>query len=348
MGMWRMIGLAPLLVLVSLNPGTGLDLPLAVLGEADLSCPVCRQEFTTVLSAQSNTRGGVDRDLFARALGAEPVFYLISTCPSCGYSGYPADFSPQIDLAPDVRSRILDGQGLELPDGFTPESDPRELGAPERYRLAIQCYLWRQRSDEALGWLHLRASWVERDLGSNLPPDDRLVRVIEYAEQWRPSMRPQDNQADVEMKLATRMAEAVEMGEFNRYQRPYVELAIALILRRHGENRQARPMLERLASHEHFSKELHDGIASMLATIDAEQIHQRAAAQRFEQALLADRIDPVNRGAACYVLAELNRRLGRDTEAIRWYDRAVDDPRLPDDLRTWAREQRAWAAADRK
>lgn len=296
-----------------------------------------------MIVTQTNSRGGVDRDLFARALGSEPEYYRVSTCPKCGYSGYLSDFDPDVILAPDLRERILGKPGLKLPEGFGPESDPRALDAADRYRLAIQCYQWGQKSDEALAWLHLRASWIARDEGSVLPKDSRLARVMEYIGRWRPEMSAADNQRDVEMQLVTRVLEALAAGQFNRYQRPYVELAVALILRRHGENRQAGPMLDALVKYEAFSHSLRNGIERMRTSAMLERKHQAEAANCFERALLANQISGANRAIACYLLGELCRRLGRDREAVNWFDQALKDNMLPSDVRQWAIEQRAWS-----
>jgi len=317
--------------------------PLSVLGRHELACPVCEQVFTTVACVQSNTRGGVDRDLFARALGPQPEFYRISTCPGCGYSGYGDDFEAGTIIPPDVREKVLKAPRLRLPAGFTPQSDPRELDAADRYTLAITCYRWRGKSDEALGWLHLRASWIAREEGSSLPRDSRLQRVMEYIERWRPTMRAGDNQADIELRMAARVAEAITSGRFNRYQKPYVELALALILRRHGENSQAQTILDRLAGHEGFAPPVREGIERMRDSIVREREHQQEASALFERALLADQVASANRGPARYLLGELCRRLGRADEAKRWFDQALAEPSLPADLRGWAREQsRPW------
>ncbi len=315
------------------------DVPLAALGRFDLDCPVCRLTFTTAACTQTDARGGVDRDLFAQAVGPQPDFYLIATCPRCGYSGYPADFNPDVSLPPDVRDKILREPKLKLPAGFTPQSDPRELDAADRYALAITCYGWRKRSDEAMAWLYLRSSWVAREEGSMLPPDGRLAKVMAFIERWRPAMKPTDNQLDIEMQLATRVAEAIEMGQFNRYQRPYVELALALIFRRHGENVTVSPFLERLAEYERFSAALREGISQMRESISRERRFQTQAAEHFERSLLADQISKDNRGSACYLLAELCRRLDRDSEAAEWYHRALADPQLPANLKPWAQGQ---------
>ncbi|HSW44935.1 MAG TPA: DUF2225 domain-containing protein [Phycisphaerae bacterium] len=314
------------------------------LGRFELKCPVCRQSFMTVACIEANTREGTDRDLFARAVGPQPEYYRISTCPRCGYSGYDADFDTAVIIPPDVRDKILKKPKLKLPQGFTPASDPLDLDAADRYELAITCYQWRQRSDEALAWLHLRASWIARDEGSVLPPDPPFARVMRFVERWRPETREVENQADLEMKLATSIAEATQYGRFNRYQKPYVELALAMILRRHGENRQAGPRINRLAEYPEFSPTLRDAIKRMQASIEKERRHQAEALDHFERALLADQIAAANRCTALYLLGELNRRLGRDREAVTWFDKALESPEPPADLAAWVHQQRGLAA----
>ncbi|MCL2330787.1 MAG: DUF2225 domain-containing protein [Phycisphaerae bacterium] len=317
--------------------------PLSLVGRHSLMCPICSEPFAALSSSQTNTRGGTDRDLFTRAVGPQPEYYRVSTCPRCGYSGYLTDFNDDVRLMPDFRRRITQEPKLKLPDGFGPQSDPRELDALDRYRLAIQCYQWSQKSDEALAWLNLRASWVARDEGSMLPKDLRLARVLQFAERWRPDLSDAGDQYHVEMQLVTRMLEALTDGQFNRYQRPYVELAVALILRRHGENRQAGPLLDGLVSEAAFSESLRTGIEKMRASIVLERQFQTEAARCFEQALLAERIVGANRASAKYLLGELYRRLGRDRDAIRWYDEVLRDPTISPPIREWANEQRAWS-----
>ena len=321
-------------------PCAGQD-NLSLLGRQEIDCPVCEQAFTTLICTQTNTRGGVDRDLLARALGPQPVFFEISTCPRCAYSGYIGDFKPDVELSQAFKDKLLKAPKLALPDDFTPDSDPRMLDAADRYRLAITCYTWRERSDEALAWLHLRASWVARDTGAMLPPDDRLARVLVFSERWRPEMEPGDNQADIELRLATRLAEMSAIGRFNRYQRPYVELTLLLILRRHGENLQAEPMVERLMKTDSFSDVIQRSLRDMKASIDLERDHQRQALTHFKQALAGKQVEEANIPSACYLVGELSRRLGEDAVAIEWFDRVIADEHTDPQLRRWAQQQRS-------
>lgn len=265
----------------------------------------------------------------------------------CAYSGYLADFDPGTVLPPDFRERLArEGRKL-LPEGFGIQSDPRELDAADRYRLAIQCYTWRQRSDEALGWLHLRAAWVAREEGSAVIKDDRLARVMAFIERWRPPLPADGNQADVELTLAGAIGEHLARGEFSRFQQPYVELALAVILRRHGELRQAEPLLERLSKYEPFSPALHASLARVRNSVAREREHLVRAADHFERALLAGQIAGPNQASALYLLGETCRRLDRDREAIDWFDQALRHRELPAELRAWAGQQRAWAAKAR-
>lgn len=336
--------LATLILLISMPSATQAvddDHALSILGRFELICPVCQQVFTSLGCSQTNTRAGIDRDLFARALGPQPEFYRISTCPRCGYSGYGQDFEPGITLPPDFIAKVRKKPRLPLPEKFTPDSDPRELDASVRYALAIQCYQWRQKPDEALAWLYLRASWIAREEGSTLPRDPRLERVMKYIAQWQPLLAPDGNQLDVEMGLAARVSEALSAGEFNRFQKPYVELALALILRRHGENTQAAALLDPLLREAGFSEILLDAMKRMRASIDTEKNLQQQAAALLDRALTADQIGDANRPAALYLLGELHRRLSRPDRAIRWFDRALAEKTLTPALAAWARQQRA-------
>ena len=121
-------------------------------GRVQVTCPCCAFEFEALAVARTNTLAGVDRDLFARALGPQPVFYLVSACPRCYYGGYLEDFQPGVSLPPDVVSELTGADSPLRPsvplDAGTPQ---RDIPALVRYELAYECYRRLQRPDEALG-----------------------------------------------------------------------------------------------------------------------------------------------------------------------------------------------------
>lgn len=348
---WYNAGVFASLIAIALTAVTQTPLPLSGIGRQAVTCPVCGQAFDAFDILETNSSAGVDRDLFARAIGPQPEFYRVSTCPTCLYSGYLTDFTASGPIPPDVADKILKAHRLPRPAGITKTSDQREIDARDRYELAILCYQWRQRSDEALAWMHLRAAWVIRDTASVVPRTPRLERVMEFSRQWQPPRRPGANQADNELEIVTGAAAALAEGEFNRYQEPYVRFFLAMLLRKQGENREAGSLLAALKDDPLLEDTLRTAAERMAASIAVEQRHQREALACFERALLAEQIAPANRAVAAYLAGELCRRLNRDTEAARWFERAIAAGQLPPELKRWAQEQRAWArpeTADRE
>ncbi|MBN1347514.1 MAG: DUF2225 domain-containing protein [Phycisphaerae bacterium] len=312
-----------------------------VLGRQKTTCPVCNQQFEAVVLASVDTSAGVDRDLFARSAGPQPVFHLIATCPRCYYSGYVADdFRQEIRFPKGFVDQVLTSPKLNPGMTITPTTDQRMIPAAVRYRLADQCYRWRGMSDESMAWLCLRASWVARDRGSILPRTDRLQRVMGFIERWLPPDDRTTNQADRELELATRLAAELAEGRFTRYQVPYVKFVLAMMWRRHGENDLFELLLPPGKPIAGLSPLIVGKIEQARASIGQERTWQQRARECFHRALDAGEIAPRNQGPACYILAELYRRLDQANRAIRYYDLAMSKPDLDAHLADWARQQR--------
>ncbi len=324
---------------VALTVSTGA-LEATVLGRREVSCPVCGQKFRAVVLATIDTSAGVDRDLFARSAGPQPVFYRIATCPRCYYSGYLEDFQADIRLPKAFRDQVLKSPKLDPGMVITPETDQRMIPAEVRYRLAHQCYQWRGMSDESMAWLYLRSSWVSRDLGSVLPRTDRLQRVMGFVERWLPSDREVPNQVDRELQLVTRLAAELAEGHFTRYQVPYVRFVLAMIWRRHGENALFESLYPPGRDNTDLPERLRSRLEEVRASIAEERRWQQRALVYFLRALDGREIQPSNQPAAKYLIAELYRRLGQPNRALHYYDRALADPRIDARLAQWAREQR--------
>jgi tetratricopeptide (TPR) repeat protein len=317
-------------------------------GHVPVTCPCCGGELEALVVARTNTLGGVDRDLFARALGPQPVFYRVSSCPRCCYSGYLEDFQPGVSLPPDFISQLTGAENPLRPrmqlDAATPQ---RDIPALLRYELAYECYRRLQRSDEALAWLCLRASWVIREESSYPPPVKGLERMVTYARRWLPPDAPEANLADRELTMCTSLAAAIGESYFNIYQRPYAELTLAMVLRRHGENAPAEHLLAGLLEQQELPDELVAFTRRMRDSIELERHWQGLGVRHFSHALHMRTVAPANEPAALYLLGELHRRLGEPTQAVEFFDRALASPDLPPDLRAWAAAQKSAALAVR-
>lgn len=321
--------------------GIGSDTLLAtILGREKVTCPVCAQGFSAVVPTRTDTSAGVDRDLFARSAGPQPVFYRIATCPKCYYSGYIEDFEPGIRLPAGFREKVLESPKLDPGMTITPNTDQRAIPAEVRYRLAMQCHRWRQMSAESMAWLYLRASWVARDMGSVMPRTDRLQRVMGFIERYLPRYNKEQNQADRELQLVTHLSAAVAEGRFSLYQRPYVTFVLAMLWRRHGENQLFEALFPTGQDDAHLPDLLRTKLEAVRESIAEERRWQRLALEQFLKALDAEAISAENQPAANYLVGELYRRLGQPSRALRYYDRALADPRLDSHLADWAKQQR--------
>jgi len=333
-------------LLLGFGPGLGSPsvLHATVLARQETTCPVCSQKFRAVVLASTDTSAGVDRDLFARSAGPQPVFYRITTCPRCCYSGYLNDFDAKIRLPAGFRDKVLRRPKLDPGMVITPKTDQRMIPAEIHYQLAYQCYRWRGMTAESMAWMALRASWVARDMGSVLPRTDRLQRVMGFIEQWLPDDSAQTNQADRELHLTTHLAAQLAEGRFSQYQAPHVKFVLAMMWRRHGENHLFEALFPSSRPDADLPEQLQAKLVAVHASIAEERKWQRLALDQFLQALDGDEIAPQNRPAADYLVAELYRRLGQRNRALRYYDRALSDPRLDSHLADWARQQRARVA----
>ncbi len=287
----------------------------------------------------SDTRGGMDRDLFQRALIAQPVYYLIATCPRCYYSDYVDDFHGSSKVDADLKKSILVEKSLRPATAITPKMRQEEIPATTRYALAATVFRMRRGSAESQGWLLLRWAWVVREEGSYLPPTGKLMRAMREIEPRLPPSRRGSNQADRELQGVNLLMADWQEGSFDAEIEPYVRLVMALILRRHGENGPARDLLADLKGG--FEAPLNVAIEKMLASIEEEKRILGAAREQFERALSAKEVKAENRPAALFLLGEISRRVGDEAAARAWFERALGEKSLDPKLGEWVREQRA-------
>ena len=184
----------------------------SVVTTTPVECPACSTPLEALAIAARDSRGGVDRDLFARSDEAQHVCFWISTCTHCQYSGYLSDFDATQTLAAVFKAKVQTAPGLKPTSPIAAGADPRDIATEHRYALATQCYLWRGRSDEALAWLYLRRSWLVRESASVVPRNRRLERVLTYVRRWMPPASQDSSQTGRELALVTHLWPAWPKG----------------------------------------------------------------------------------------------------------------------------------------
>jgi len=159
-----------------------MTLPIPI----SLTCPCCHTKFESLDVTISSTCGS-STDLRPIAGGSDPLYMIIHTCPSCGYTGYHYtgyhDAFKRKRLDPALREHIRE-QITPLIKHFsvTPKL-PYEFVAPERqYEFAAWIAQWKGDSLQSIGDLYLRAAWCCND--SKDPRKERFYRLkaLEYFE----------------------------------------------------------------------------------------------------------------------------------------------------------------------
>lgn len=127
-----------------------------IANQIELTCPIDGEKvvgweivaFATI---------GVDTDFCY--LGASQSYYqkLISTCPSCGYTGYREDFPPHLTKLPE---KVVEKIKKKIPKMF----DLSKLEPWERYAILAQVYIWRGMPEKEIGNAYLRATYTMRSL----------------------------------------------------------------------------------------------------------------------------------------------------------------------------------------
>ena len=315
------------------QPTTREVSPITDVRWKDGTCPICEKKVSLALVSPIGVNAGVDRDLFTRSLGPQPEFYLINTCPSCQFSGYLTDF--ELTLIPGDKERIK--KHLKPIKSIRPSAKPQEIETLDKYDLAWQTFKILDRSDEALAWLALRASWVCRDQYCILPRHPLLAQVFTQAGTLAGPPDEKTNPADRELEQADKLARKFSLGDVPPQECWAWNTAIGLLYRRHGENSQALPYLESALADAQTPPPVVQSIRLMKQSIDDELFWQQRAAESLRRAIDDRKISRDNQPVATYLLGQLYWRLGKKDLAARWLKKAMLDPNLPPNLVEWAR-----------
>jgi uncharacterized protein (DUF2225 family) len=173
---------------------------MTTLRQLELRCPICEAVFRSQAVVSTNAFGGKRTDFHERAAGTQPLAYLIHMCSECGFSGSEKDFTPEGEVSPLVRARVLNRLSLVRA--------PHEVSGSEKYEAAAKVAEWQGMEARHIADLLLRAAWCCVDEGDveaeryfrrhaawaferalenydTVPRDERAVLTYLVGELWR-------------------------------------------------------------------------------------------------------------------------------------------------------------------
>ncbi|MEP6765750.1 MAG: DUF2225 domain-containing protein [Gemmatimonadaceae bacterium] len=117
----------------------------------ELACPICTSAFRSQTVVQTNAFGGKRTDFHERAAGMQPLPYFVHLCTTCGFAGVERDFREEIQLAEELRERVM----FELAPVMARETATGSL----KYEHAARVAGWQGAEPRYLADLFLRAAW---------------------------------------------------------------------------------------------------------------------------------------------------------------------------------------------
>jgi tetratricopeptide (TPR) repeat protein len=182
----------------------------------DLDCPNCKSNFETRALASTNNFGGTCTDFRRRAVGFEPLQFLVHACPDCGFSG-PEEWFEET-LSEEIRSLL--STNLEPLAGAEPAPWRKFEQAAHIARLRSMPAL--EIADLYLRAAHLCASYNEEAAhGSEDEEKANREKAIAYFQQ------------------------SIDAGETPRDELPTITYLVGELYRRVGRVHEAHVWLEK-------------------------------------------------------------------------------------------------------
>jgi uncharacterized protein (DUF2225 family) len=188
---------------------------MTTLKEIALSCPICANQFSSQAVLSTNSFGGKRTDFHERAVGAQPLPFLIHTCSRCGYSGTERDFGDDAEISPMIKEHVWDELAPKLPNG--------SMSGSEKYEFAAKVANWQGHEPRRVADLLLRAAWCCVD-----EEDTEAERYFRRQAAWS-------------FETALSSYDGVE-----REERGVLTYLIGELWRRVGDQRLAREWFERV------------------------------------------------------------------------------------------------------
>ncbi|MCX7703258.1 MAG: DUF2225 domain-containing protein [Planctomycetota bacterium] len=189
---------------------------MTTLFEKSLKCPVCGEKFETTTVASTNQMI-MHTDFRPVAMGIQPYFFFVHTCPYCYYSAYDDGFEEDID--PETAEAIK-FQMQPWRERFS----SLEPTPSYKYLLAALCAEARELAFTTVADLYLRGAWCAAEEG-----DKELEKQLRE-------------------EAARNYIEGLESDEVGKEERAQITYLIGELLRRIGATEEAKIWFEKVNS----------------------------------------------------------------------------------------------------
>jgi uncharacterized protein len=148
----------------------GKELAVTTFLTEEATCPICDTPMKVNHLTSTNTFGGQETDFRQHAAGFDPLYIVMNTCPTCGYSDFSEFFSKPRPLSDTVKQQIREHLG--------PVED-RAMG----YVYAARIAGWRGAPPLEIANLYQRAAWCCADQNDREGESTYRLAAIEHFEQ---------------------------------------------------------------------------------------------------------------------------------------------------------------------
>lgn len=140
--------------------------------DAEATCPICENDVTIRMLTSTNTFGGRDTDFRSHPVGFDPLYIVVSECPSCGYSDYAQGFTKPRELSDDVKEQIR--EAIDPP----PAEERRRTSRV--YATGAEIAKIRGANATEIADWYLKAAWCSEDEGDRDAEINYRRLAIEY------------------------------------------------------------------------------------------------------------------------------------------------------------------------
>lgn len=308
----------------------------------DVVCPVDGHKFKAVLITTTNNWGGTDSDFCRHAFNTRPLALRCWTCPSCKYSGQPADFGVElkrvkdkddevvvkpVTLAADVKEILK--KDLKPAQAVGKTAKQRDIPGWVKYDLMAQGLTLMGKKHLDVGNAYLRAAWDHRQAGLTY-----LENFEEFEDLWRKyklDVKPIDlfnqkifNRMEYELAKAKTVKDDVDKGAYKGVNLLLARFIAATLYRKHGENAEALALVDAMGEDLKGNSVVEAAVKKMKQTIEDERAFQAKARAEFGLSAEKDELKPEEKGDVYYMVGEIARRLGDKEKARTAYQQVLD------------------------